>query len=582
MLATMRLSRLFLSTTVLLLSLVSLMLVRTMWTDWQGVRRAESGLDAMELAFATMQVAEHASAERGPAIPVLNDPPSDALRKRLTQFQQATDAAFDAALKRLRQREEAELLTALPVLERARAQMQAARRELERVAALPQAERVAVDKRSTRQVIDQMFEVVDTVLEAVTMLSASAERIHPSLSLPLVGARYAAELREHAGRLGSQFTAPLASGAPLGPQERDGIPRLLGRIEQLKALLDVKARTSLSDPRIDAALQAQQERYFGQSLPFIAEVTARGLAGQPYGMDSAQFVSRYVPAMRSIVELRDTLHEIGREQALAEVAAAWRRLRVNALIGCCILALEVGVFITLRRRVLSPLLLSTRHMVALMRGRLNQQLPAVQRSDEIGELQAAMHALQASLHRTQELEAERETLITELRQLSHRDHLTGLMNRRAFDDLGPAQLAQAERHRWPLALLLFDLDHFKRINDQHGHEIGDQVLQHVAQLAQAQLRSGDLLARYGGEEFIALLPDCDDQAALALAERLRQAIQQQPPRLPDGSTLNLSASFGLAARPAGLQASLTELFSRADAALYAAKAKGRNQVQLAA
>jgi hypothetical protein len=110
------------------------------------------------------------------------------------------------------------------VLERARTQMQAARQELERVAALPQAERAAVDKRSTRQVIDQMFEVVDTVLEAVTLLSASAERIHPSLSLPLVGARYAAELREHAGRLGSQFTAPLASGSPLGPQERDGIP----------------------------------------------------------------------------------------------------------------------------------------------------------------------------------------------------------------------------------------------------------------------------------------------------------------------------------------------------------------------
>lgn len=578
----MRLSRLFLCTTVLLLGLVSLMLVRTMWTDWQDVRRAESGLEAMELAYAAMQVAEHASAERGPAIPVLNDPPLSALRKRLTQFQQATDAAFDVALTRLRRREEAQLLTALPVLERARVQMQAARQELERVAALPQAERAAVDKRSTRQVIDQMFEVVDTVLEAVTLLSASAERIHPSLSLPLVGARYAAELREHAGRLGSQFTAPLASGSPLGPQERDGIPRLLGRIEQLKTLLDVKARTSLSDPRIDAALQAQQERYFGQSLPFIAEITARGLAGQPYGMHSAQFVSRYVPEMRSIVELRDTLHEVGREQALVEVAAAWQRLRVNALIGCCILALEVGVFITLRRRVLSPLLLSTRHMMELMRGRLNQLLPAVQRSDEIGELQAAVHALQASLQRTQELEAERETLITELRQLSQRDHLTGLMNRRAFDDLVPAQLAQAERHRWPLALLLFDLDHFKRINDQHGHETGDQVLQHVAQLAQAQLRSGDLLARYGGEEFIALLPDCDDQAALALAERLRQTIQQQPLlHLPDGSMLNLSASFGLATWPAGPQASLAELFSRADAALYAAKAKGRNQVQLA-
>ena len=579
-LGTMRLSRLFLCTTVLLLGLVSLMLVRTLWTDWLDVRRAEAGLEAMELAYAAMQVAEHASAERGPAIPVLNDPPSDALRKRLTQFQLATDAAFDVALTRLRQREEAELLTALPVLERARTQMQAARQELERVAALSQAERAAVDKRSTRQVIDQMFEVVDTVLEAVTLLSASAERIHPSLSLPLVGARYAAELREHAGRLGSQFTAPLASGSPLGPQERDGIPRLLGRIEQLKALLDVKARTSLSDPRIDAALQAQQEHYFSQSLPFIAEITARGLAGQPYGMSSAQFISRYVPEMRSIVELRDTLHEVGREQAWGEVAAAWQRLRFNALIGCCILVLQVGVFITLRRRVLAPLLLITKHMMELMRGRLNQQLPAVQRSDEIGELQAAVLALQASLQRTQELEAERETLISELRLLSHRDHLTGLMNRRAFDDQAPAQLAQAERHRWPLALLLFDLDHFKRINDQHGHETGDQLLQHAAQLAQAQLRRGDLLARYGGEEFIALLPGCDDQAALVLAERLRQAMQQ-PLHRPDGSILNLSASFGLAVQPAGLQSSLPELFSRADAALYEAKAKGRNRVQLA-
>ena len=579
----MRLSRLFLCTTILLLGLVSLMLVRAMWTDWQDVRRAQSGLEAMELAYQAMQVAEHASAERGPAIPVLNDPPSDALRQRLTQFQQATDAAFDAALTRLRQREEEELLTALPVLERARAQMQAARQELERVAALPQAERAARDTRSTRQVVDQMFEVIDTVLEAVTLLSASAERIHPSLSLPLVGARYATELREHAGRLGSQFTAPLASGAPLGPQERDGIPRLLGRIEQLKTLLDVKARTSLSnDLRINTALQAQQERYFEGSLPFLAELTARGLAGEPYGMDSAQFISRYVPGMRSIVELRDTLHEVGREQALMEVAAAWQRRRVNALIGCCILALEVGVFFTLRRRVLSPLLLSTRHMGELMRGHLNQQLPAVQRSDEIGELQAAVHALQTSLQRTQELEAERETLIAELRQLSYRDHLTGLMNRRAFDDLAPTLLAQSERHGWPLTLLLFDLDHFKRINDQHGHETGDQVLQHVARITQAQLRSGDLLARYGGEEFIALMPNCDAQGALARAECLRQALQQQPLHLPNGSMLPLSASFGLATRPAGLQAALPELFSRADAALYTAKAKGRNQVQSAA
>lgn len=576
----MRLSRLFLCSTALLLGLVSLMLARTMWTDWQGLERAESGLAAMDLAYEAMRVAERASAERGPTIPVLNDPPSDALRERLTQFRASTDEVLQRTLQALRDRPEADLRAALPVLERAAQQLQAARAEVEQVAALPLAERQAVGQRITRAPIDSLFAVIDTVLEAVTLLSAAAERIHPSLSLPLVGSRYAAELREHAGRLGSQFTAPLASGAPLGPQERDGIPRLLGRIEQLKTLLDVKARTSLADPRIAAALQAQQSRYFGESLPFIAELTARGLAGQPYGMDSASFVARYVPAMKSIVELRDALHRVGREQALAEVEAAAQRLRVNAAIGGAILLLELVVFLTLRRRVLGPLLASTGHMVGLMQGKLDIALPPTQRSDEIGDLQRAVATLQRSLARTQELELEREALIAELQQLSHRDHLTGLMNRRAFDELAPAQLAQAARHGWPLALLLFDLDHFKRVNDEHGHGAGDAVLRHVARIAQAQLRSADLLARYGGEEFIALLPDCDADAALALAERLRLALQQQPLRLDDGRLLDLSASFGLAAGQGEL--SLDGLFGRADAALYAAKADGRNQVQLAA
>lgn len=575
----MRLSRLFLGSTLLLLSLVTLMLVRAMWTDWQALQRAQSGLVAMDLAYQAMRVAERASAERGPTIPVLNDPPADALRQRLNQFRAETDAVLNETLQRLRQRPEPELRAALPVLERAAQQLQAARAEVERVAALPLAERQAPGQRLTREPIDRLFAVIDTVLEAVTLLSASAERIHPSLSLPLVGARYAAELREHAGRLGSQFTAPLANGSPLGAPERDGIPRLLGRIEQLKALLDVKARTSLAEPRIAAALQAQEARYFGQSLPFIAEATARGLAGQPLGMDSSQFIARYVPGMKSIVELRDALYRVGREQALAEVDAAAQRLRVNAALGLAILLLEIGVFLTLRRRVLAPLLASTANMVALMKGRLALTLPPSQRSDEIGDLQRAVATLQRSLRRTQDLEAERERLIDELHQLSHRDHLTGLMNRRAFDELAPAQLAQAARQGWPLALLLFDLDHFKQVNDLHGHGTGDAALRHVARIAQSQLRSADLLARYGGEEFIALLPDCDAPSAMALAERLRLALSQQPLPMDDGSLLPLSASFGLAAERG--ETSLSRLFERADAALYAAKADGRNQVRQA-
>ena len=177
-----------------------------------------------------------------------------------------------------------------------------------------------------------------------------------------------------------------------------------------------------------------------------------------------------------------------------------------------------------------------------------------------------------------------EQLNRRLEQASRTDALTGVANRRHFDERHAGAVQRAIASAGPLGVLLLDLDHFKRINDTLGHPAGDDCLREVARRVAMLLAGQDggeaLLARYGGEEFIALLPDCDDKAALALAERLRQALQQ-PLHRPDGSMLNLSASFGLAVQPAGLQSSLPELFSRADTALYAAKAKGRNQVQLA-
>ncbi|TBZ11029.1 GGDEF domain-containing protein [Rhizobium leguminosarum] len=177
------------------------------------------------------------------------------------------------------------------------------------------------------------------------------------------------------------------------------------------------------------------------------------------------------------------------------------------------------------------------------------------------------------------LTQDRETLVGELRSAAQTDLLTGLYNRRGFEVAASALLTQAEHgSRW-ISVVLFDLDHFKKINDVHGHDAGDAVLRQVAGVARQNFRSFDLLVRHGGEEFLALLPDSTPDDAAIVAERVRQAIEAAEIPLPSGDILKMTASFGCAGRAnEAANRNFEDLVKRADLALYAAKASGRNCV----
>jgi diguanylate cyclase (GGDEF)-like protein len=153
------------------------------------------------------------------------------------------------------------------------------------------------------------------------------------------------------------------------------------------------------------------------------------------------------------------------------------------------------------------------------------------------------------------------------------DSLSGLMNRRAFDEVLERVLRRAERRHGPLALLLIDLDHFKTINDKFGHPVGDEVIRRVSRLLLVNTRSSDVVARYGGEEFVMLLRGMDLDQAQFVAERLRMQIESMT-GLPD--RVSVTASIGIAMRwPEDTAASLLK---RSDEALYASKHAGRNRV----
>ena len=165
----------------------------------------------------------------------------------------------------------------------------------------------------------------------------------------------------------------------------------------------------------------------------------------------------------------------------------------------------------------------------------------------------------------------------ELERLANFDSLTGLHNRRAILHRLDEHIKQVRRYEAELSLIMLDIDYFKKVNDQYGHLIGDEVLENVAVLMQQNVRDTDSVGRYGGEEFIVVLSETDLSSALIVAERLRNAIEAAEMRGSEGNTFGIIVSQGVSSYKPGEDKQ--SLISRADDALYRAKQNGRNRVE---
>lgn len=169
-----------------------------------------------------------------------------------------------------------------------------------------------------------------------------------------------------------------------------------------------------------------------------------------------------------------------------------------------------------------------------------------------------------------------QTRVEQLAQAAHYDALTQILNRRGLEHILEQEMPRFQRYPCPLSIVLCDIDHFKGVNDTHGHAKGDEILANVAQILQRQVRESDLLCRWGGEEFLIVAPGLAEDMAFELAERLRKSIALYFQHTPIPVTLSL----GVAALDSG-QTHLGDCLEQADLALYRAKQQGRNQSQKA-
>ncbi len=192
--------------------------------------------------------------------------------------------------------------------------------------------------------------------------------------------------------------------------------------------------------------------------------------------------------------------------------------------------------------------------------------------------QTAIRSAMSAMQRAHTMELTRADNMR-LEALAHTDPLTQLLNRRALTLRLVAEIERVRRYNAPLSVLMLDVDHFKLVNDTHGHLAGDQVLEEIALVLQRAARSVDTVARYGGEEFAIVLPETGAQGAFAFSERLRLKIEGHAFSIGKAQSLHLTASIGIATFPGSHAESAEDLLDCADKALYRAKQDGRNLVR---
>ncbi|CAG2131991.1 GGDEF domain-containing protein [Cupriavidus numazuensis] len=511
------------------------------------------------------------SAERGPANSVLGEAPTErsAARDKLRQFRARSDAALARLLAPpptptgLHQHHLPPLM-----VERVRERLRRARAEIDALAMRPREDRQMDD---LRHAIEGMFEAVDALQPLIGWQVRQLSACDPGLAAPALTGKMLGDLREYGGRVASQIMAPIAAQQPIPIRSLADASRSRGRLLELWALAGPAYNMYGEAPRLEHAYADASHQFFGHGLSMVDSMVAQGRLSGHYSMSPTEFTNRYVPTLEPLERLRsEFLNEViahfeaDRQHAL--------RVLVTAGSATALILLVLGyVLVFAQRSVFLPLLDARDAVIALAEGRSRPAFTLPASGREMRRLFDALDILRRKLR-------ERASLTEQLEHQARTDSLTGLLNRRALERIAaqPADPAGPST----TSLILMDVDRFKQINDRHGHPAGDQVLRAVADLMRDLVDPDHALARFGGEEFAVLVPGASADEAASLAQALRTAIGAEPIRLADGTRLPVTASFGVATGLGGAP-HWPRLFAAADAAMYRAKAEGRNCVRRA-
>jgi len=543
----------------------------SVFSNYNDHQRHSNGVAELQGFAILLEAANAVSTERGPANSAMGAPDSEFQQRHADLV--AKRAGTDASLAQMKATFADVLETddGRLAMERLDAALAEGRRAVDRAANTPFGTRVAQD---IGEGIMAMFAAADTASALRDLVSGHIIRETPQLAGELMLANATSALRDQEGRLGSYIVAALVA-----PPERDHV--YLEHMRATEGVIRSLWSTSVSmgdkllpDPEIAELIQAVHRDFFENALPMALTAAANHTAGN--SLSAAQLTADYVPLMHSSELLRAAVVEHSVAILERDGQEAMRALIRSAVLTIAILVVLVFVAIIFRRTLFAPLMRLHQEVLALASGDNTLPAPAPIVAQEVNDIFAGLTILRQRLSDKRLLEEDQRRLNRRLRRLADTDTLTGLLNRRALLNRVDAVFRRADRIGESLAIALFDIDHFKVVNDTHGHAVGDEVLTGVAKLVQSALRTGDTVARVGGEEFVIIMRRVDAGEAFELLERVRNLLAETP--VQDGLGLRVTACFGMAMRPAGSEMNWDHIFALADQRLYIAKGSGRNRV----
>lgn len=429
---------------------------------------------------------------------------------------------------------------------------------------------------------DELQAAIDRMIEARAELDPIVDSFSnwtpddvPLRAYSMLMARILSELREYGGRIGSMLLVPLSKSEPISPARRLAIENLRGRIDQLHRLMD---RHGAAGNAVTLAQARVEQGYFGHTLPLIDRLVAH--VGADYGLTVAAFSDQILPDLRDI----ERLDELFIGQAIDQVAASRAHAREQMiLLGVYLLGFLCFLSALLRtaeRLIVRPLLQARGEIIDLACGKLDAASRHAGHSQEVSALYEALDVLREHQRQSRRVATERDELSRELHRMAYTDALTGLLNRRALNEMAGDPSGAPMPLTDDRGLILIDVDHFKSINDTYGHVVGDLVLREVGKRIRAVVEAAHQVFRYGGEEFAVLTDSLSLEQACALAEHIRHALTGDTVGVTPTVELTVTASFGIAVRDASIP-TWFDLLQAADVALYRAKAQGRNQLIVA-
>lgn len=515
-----------------------------------------------------LDAANYLSAERGPSNGMLGlgVAPGSTVQARLAEFRTRSDAALAEITADIDNASRSEPAGALsPILVEVHRRLMLARAEVDRIAALPPEERNLAEIEAS---IEAMFGVIDALRPAIDWNIQRLTNTDPNLAGIALAAQMLANLREDGGRLGSQVMAPVAVGKPLAIKNLADSERTRGRLQEVWAIVGKPGALPGLDPAKIGDLAKIDREFFGEGFAIIDNIVAVGKRSGNYPLTAEQLTDIFVPKMKPLEDLRRAFMDSTVERLSANKTRASIKLAVASLATFSLFLVLLVLMRRARSLVFEPLLLARHSIIELANDRPIPRLQGKGGEGEMGRLFDAIDILRQRLD-------ERTLLMQHLERQAETDELTGLLNRRALELIGGAEDMDGKDQ--DACLILMDIDHFKQINDTHGHLIGDIVLQETARIIRNSVRNSDLVARFGGEEFAVITPGDSIESALALAERIRVNLAREPIVLADGQKLNVTASFGVA-EGRSADGGWKHLIELADTELYRAKSEGRNRV----